>query len=104
MADDPVEWDDPVMAAIAKLGDDLRGEIVTSRTEVVARLDRLQASLDAILRVSPRSSGRSGYTGDEPRPWRDQAIAEAMMAEGIKLSHVGVQNVLAAATSKQAAV
>jgi hypothetical protein len=41
MADDPVQWDDPVMAGIAKLGDDLRGEIVTSRTEVVARLDRL---------------------------------------------------------------
>ena len=51
MADDPVEWDDPVMAAIAKLGDDLRGEIVTSRTEVVARLDRLQASLAAIERT-----------------------------------------------------
>ena len=51
MADDPVQWDDPVMAAIAKLGDDLRGEIVTSRTEVVARLDRLQASLAAIERT-----------------------------------------------------
>ena len=27
MADDPVQWDDPVMAAIAKLGDDLRGDL-----------------------------------------------------------------------------
>ena len=34
--------DEPVLAAIAKLGVDLRGEIVTSRTEIMARIDRMQ--------------------------------------------------------------
>jgi hypothetical protein len=48
MADDPVQWDDPVMAAIAKLGDDLRGDFTQLRADLMGRMDRLQVSLDAI--------------------------------------------------------
>ena len=40
--------DEPVLAAIAKLGVDLRGEIVTSRTEIMARIDRMQARVDQL--------------------------------------------------------
>ena len=48
MADDPPQWDDPIIAAIAKLGDDLRGNLDDLRDDLMGRMDRLQASLDAI--------------------------------------------------------
>jgi hypothetical protein len=48
MADDPVQWDDPVTAAIAKLGDDLRGSLTELRADLRGRMERLQVSLDAI--------------------------------------------------------
>jgi len=40
--------EDPILAAIAKLGTDLRGEIITSRTTLMARMDRLQARIDQL--------------------------------------------------------
>ena len=48
MADDPMEWDDPTLAAIAKLGDDLRGGLSELRADLMGRMDRPQTSPDAI--------------------------------------------------------
>ena len=84
MADDPVQWDDPVMAAIASLDAKLTRWL---RTRWAAWTGSRHRSMRS-MRTSPRSSGWSGYTGGEPRPWPDRAIAEAMKASGIKLTHV----------------
>jgi hypothetical protein len=40
--------DEPILAAIAKLGDELRGEIVKSRGETAKLVEAVQTSLDAI--------------------------------------------------------
>jgi hypothetical protein len=44
MADDPVQWDDPVMAAIASLD----AKLDQMAKDMTGRMDRLQESLDAI--------------------------------------------------------
>ena len=43
MADDPVQWDDPVMAAIASLD----AKVDQMAKDTMGCMDRLQASLDA---------------------------------------------------------
>jgi hypothetical protein len=40
--------EDPILAAIAKLGDELRGEIAKSRSETAERTEAVQAALDAV--------------------------------------------------------
>ncbi len=40
--------EDTILAAIETLGARLRGEIVKTRTEIMARIDRVQSSVDAI--------------------------------------------------------
>ena len=40
--------DDPILDANAKLGVDLRREIIASRTEIMARIDRMQARVDQL--------------------------------------------------------
>jgi hypothetical protein len=40
--------DDPILAAIEALGANLRGEIIKTRTDIMARIDTLQTSVDAI--------------------------------------------------------
>jgi hypothetical protein len=40
--------DNPILAAIEALGANLRGEIIKTRTDIMARIDTLQTSVDAI--------------------------------------------------------
>jgi hypothetical protein len=40
--------DNQILAAIEALGANLRGEIIKTRTDIIARIDTLQTSVDAI--------------------------------------------------------
>jgi predicted nuclease with TOPRIM domain len=40
--------DNPILEAIAALGADLRGEIIKTRTEIMARMDRHQGRIDQL--------------------------------------------------------
>jgi hypothetical protein len=46
--------EDPILAAIARLGADLRAETVTSRTEIMARCDQLEARIEAVAKQIER--------------------------------------------------
>ena len=58
--------EDPILAAIAKLGDDLRSEIVKSRGETVALIDTLFLRRSRLAVSRWQSSG--GFEGHDPEP------------------------------------
>ena len=71
--------DSAILAAIAKLGDDLRSEITEMRTGLMARMDRLQSRIDQLgqetfvnYAAGEGVSRRIDNTRAEARELRDQ--------------------------------